>query len=196
MICLWSSGNPFAPLSYLSYGTQVIPDDLAPYDPSTDLIQLGEGFDVVPIPFTVSPLGLLKKIRSIVGKRREWEGLILEPDKWKDVMVRLLSQMQLSSVEVPYRLHAILSCSQSTSPILNIKRQRRTERSLSSSMHTTARSVHSSTIPEYEMGRKLITLFDARLPTEYPFPLLLKSLVGQSLHLALITEHLRSSAVN
>lgn len=84
---LTSLGNPFAPLSYLSYATQRIPDGLSAYDPSTDHSQLGEGYDVVPIPFTVSPLGLIKKIRSIVGTRREWHGLTLEEEKWKEVMV-------------------------------------------------------------------------------------------------------------
>jgi len=81
-------GNSFAPLSYISYATQPIPDDLLVFEPGKELSQLGEGYEVIPIPFTVSPLGLLKKVRSIVGSRRDWRGLLLDEPKWQEVMVR------------------------------------------------------------------------------------------------------------
>lgn len=86
-------GNPFVPLSYLSFATQELPDDLPEYSPSSDLKQLGDGFDVVPIPFTVSPLGLLKKLRNMVGKSTEWKGLTLEEAKWRETMVRCVDKL-------------------------------------------------------------------------------------------------------
>ncbi|KAK8853095.1 hypothetical protein IAR55_003796 [Kwoniella newhampshirensis] len=80
-------GNPFAPLSYLSFAVPPLPDDLPTYDPSSDLTQLGEGFDVVPVPFTVSPLGLAKRIRNMVGGRKNWENVTLDQTKFEDKLL-------------------------------------------------------------------------------------------------------------
>ena len=64
-----------------------LPDDLPAYDPQEHLKQLGEGFDVVPVPFTVSPIGLMKKLRKTIG-RMTWEGLKIDEGKWKETMAR------------------------------------------------------------------------------------------------------------
>lgn len=62
-------------------------DHLEPYRPETDLKQLGEGFDVVPVPFTVSPVGLLERIRSEIGRRTTWQGIRLNETQWKEKLV-------------------------------------------------------------------------------------------------------------
>lgn len=82
-------GNPFAPLSYLSFSVPPLPDDLQSYQPDTDLIQLGEGFEVVPVPFTVSPLGLLDRLREEVGRRTTWNGVRFDESKWTEQLVRI-----------------------------------------------------------------------------------------------------------
>lgn len=79
-------GNPFAPLSYLSFAVPPLPDELPAYDPQDDLKQLGDGFDVVPVPFTVSPFGLMSKLRKTIG-RMTWEGLKIDESKWKETML-------------------------------------------------------------------------------------------------------------
>ncbi|WWC91582.1 uncharacterized protein L201_006528 [Kwoniella dendrophila CBS 6074] len=80
-------GNPFAPLSYLSFAVPPLPDDLPQYNLSEDLTQLGDGFDVVPVPFTVSPLGLAKKIREEIGSYSRWENVIIDEKKWEETML-------------------------------------------------------------------------------------------------------------
>ncbi|WVO12489.1 hypothetical protein L204_100089 [Cryptococcus depauperatus] len=81
-------GNPFAPLSYLSFAVPPLPDNLPAYNPSKDLRQLeNDGLEVVPVPFTVSPLGLLRRIRKSIGKRSEWENLIANESKFKETLV-------------------------------------------------------------------------------------------------------------
>lgn len=80
-------GNPFAPLSYLSFSVPPLPEELKPYNPDKDLTQLGEGFEVVPVPFTVSPLGLVDRIRSEIGKRTTWNGIRFDQSKWTEQLV-------------------------------------------------------------------------------------------------------------
>ncbi|WRT70351.1 uncharacterized protein IL334_007349 [Kwoniella shivajii] len=80
-------GNPFAPLSYLSFAVPPLPDDLPQYNLSEDLTQLGDGFEVVPVPFTVSPLGLAKKVRKSIGKHKKWENVVIDESKWEDTML-------------------------------------------------------------------------------------------------------------
>jgi hypothetical protein len=86
-IMLKITGNPFAPLSYLSFAVPPLPDDLPRYNPAKDLRQLGEGYDVVAVPFTVSPMSLVKRIRGIMGRRTSWEGIRLDETEWKEDMV-------------------------------------------------------------------------------------------------------------
>lgn len=81
-------GNPFAPLSYLSFAVPPLEDHLEPYRPDTDLKQLGEGFEVVPVPFTVSPIGLLDRVRSEVGSRQTYQGIKFDERQWKEKLVR------------------------------------------------------------------------------------------------------------
>jgi hypothetical protein len=64
-------------------------DQLAPYNPETDLGQLGEGFEVVPVPFTVTPLGLLEKLKSEMGRRTTWEGVKFDLSTWNEKLVSL-----------------------------------------------------------------------------------------------------------
>ncbi|ADV24177.1 hypothetical protein I315_06137 [Cryptococcus gattii Ru294] len=81
-------GNPFAPLSYLSFAVPPLPDDLPTYNPSKHLRQLeDDGLDIVPVPFTVSPLGLSKLIRSRIGQSTRWENLKIDESKFKETMV-------------------------------------------------------------------------------------------------------------
>ncbi|WVW86024.1 hypothetical protein I302_108062 [Kwoniella bestiolae CBS 10118] len=80
-------GNPFAPLSYLSFAVPPLPDDLPQYNLAEDLTQLGDGFDVVPVPFTVSPLGLAKKLRKTIGTRQKWENVTIDESKWEEIML-------------------------------------------------------------------------------------------------------------
>ncbi|WWD19509.1 hypothetical protein CI109_103970 [Kwoniella shandongensis] len=80
-------GNPFAPLSYLSFAVPPLPDDLPTYDPASDLTQLGDGYEVVPVPFTVSPLGLAKKIRDMIGGRKNWENVVLDQSKFQEKLL-------------------------------------------------------------------------------------------------------------
>ncbi|KAK6909469.1 hypothetical protein I203_103488 [Kwoniella mangroviensis CBS 8507] len=80
-------GNPFAPLSYLSFAVPPLPDDLPQYNLSEDLTQLGDGFDVVPVPFTVSPLGLASKLRKLIGTMKQWENVTIDESKWEEIML-------------------------------------------------------------------------------------------------------------
>ncbi|WVR00360.1 hypothetical protein IAU59_007503 [Kwoniella sp. CBS 9459] len=80
-------GNPFAPLSYLSFAIPPLPDDLPSYNLAEDLTQLGDGYDVVPVPFTVSPLGLEKKIRRTIGSGTRWEGVIIDEKRFEEIML-------------------------------------------------------------------------------------------------------------
>lgn len=87
---IWCTGNPFAPLSYLSFAVPPLPDDLPTYNPSKHLRQLeDDGLDIVPVPFTVSPLGLSKLIRSRIGQSTRWENLKIDESKFKETMVCL-----------------------------------------------------------------------------------------------------------
>ncbi|KAL1409969.1 hypothetical protein Q8F55_003968 [Vanrija albida] len=80
-------GNPFAPLSYLSYAVPQLEDELPTYDPSRDLNQLGEGYEIVPVPFTVSPFGMLDKIRREIGRNRTFHGFRIDESKWKEQLL-------------------------------------------------------------------------------------------------------------
>ncbi|WVR07790.1 hypothetical protein IAU60_004833 [Kwoniella sp. DSM 27419] len=80
-------GNPFAPLSYLSFAVPPLPDDLPKYDLKEDLTQLGDGYDVVPVPFTVSPLGLAKKLRKMIGSSARWENVIVDEKDWEETLL-------------------------------------------------------------------------------------------------------------
>ncbi|WWC71888.1 uncharacterized protein I206_105847 [Kwoniella pini CBS 10737] len=80
-------GNPFAPLSYLSFAVPPLPDDLPQYNLAEDLTQLGDGFEVVPVPFTVSPLGLAKKIRKTIGSNKRWENISIDESKWEETLL-------------------------------------------------------------------------------------------------------------
>ena len=62
---------------------------MAQYDPSKDLEQLGEGFEIVPVPFTASPLGLLEKMEQAVGSYPKFEGLAFDKPTWKPTLVRV-----------------------------------------------------------------------------------------------------------
>ncbi|WOO79255.1 uncharacterized protein LOC62_02G002783 [Vanrija pseudolonga] len=96
-------GNPFAPLSYLSYAVPPLPDELPTYDPSRDLKQLGDGYDIVPVPFTVSPLGMLDKIRREIGRKRVFNGIRVDESKWKEQLFAaypLLFPMYIAEFEV------------------------------------------------------------------------------------------------
>ena len=52
-----------------------------------DLQQLGEGYDIVQVPFTVSPFGMMEKIRRAVGRKGRFEDLTIDESLWKEVMV-------------------------------------------------------------------------------------------------------------
>ncbi|OCF32211.1 hypothetical protein I316_06125 [Kwoniella heveanensis BCC8398] len=80
-------GNPFAPLSYLSFAILPLPDDLPSYNLAEDLTQLGDGYEIVPVPFTVSPLGLEKKIRRTIGSNTRWEGVIIDEKRFEEIML-------------------------------------------------------------------------------------------------------------
>lgn len=87
-------GNAFAPLSYLPLGPLTwldsnagSPVDLETYDPEKHLKQLGEDMEIVPIPFTVSPFGTMKRARELIGTRRQWEGVTVDESKWIETMV-------------------------------------------------------------------------------------------------------------
>ncbi|ORY26691.1 hypothetical protein BCR39DRAFT_599686 [Naematelia encephala] len=80
-------GNPFEPLSYLSFAVPPLEDELPVYDPVKDLKQLGNGYDVVPIPFTVTPFDLVKKIRQDMGVLTIWEALTVHEDRWTEKML-------------------------------------------------------------------------------------------------------------
>lgn len=82
-----TSGNAFAPLSYLSYAVPPLPDDLPRYNPTKHLRQLGDDTEIVAVPFTVSPMAVIKRIRYLVG-RRTWEGIRLDERDWQETMVR------------------------------------------------------------------------------------------------------------
>ncbi|RSH91720.1 hypothetical protein EHS25_009089 [Saitozyma podzolica] len=79
-------GNAFAPLSYLSYAVPPLPDDLPRYNPTKHLRQLGDDTEIVAVPFTVSPMAVIKRIRYLVG-RRTWEGIGLDERDWNETMV-------------------------------------------------------------------------------------------------------------
>jgi hypothetical protein len=57
------------------------------------LKQLGEGFDIVPVPFTVSPIGLIDRIRSEIGRRTTWQGIKFNETQWKEKLVRSLQSL-------------------------------------------------------------------------------------------------------
>lgn len=78
-------GNPFAPLSYLSYAVPPLGDDLPTYDRGRDLNQL-PGHDIVEVPFTVDPIRFAEKLKDRVG-RTELDGVSIDASKWKEVMV-------------------------------------------------------------------------------------------------------------
>ncbi|KAK4689355.1 hypothetical protein P7C73_g748, partial [Tremellales sp. Uapishka_1] len=129
-------GNPFAPLSYISYAIPPLVDELDTYDPQRDLTQLGEGFEVVPVPFTASPLGVIGKLRKMIGRRSDWEGLKIDESKWKETMVGGRHEKRADG-----RLHATPSCFQSMLPSLSTRfRRRRRGDSRSRWMPTTPRA--------------------------------------------------------
>ncbi|WVQ73017.1 hypothetical protein IAR50_002580 [Cryptococcus sp. DSM 104548] len=81
-------GNPFAPLSYLSFAVPPLQSDLPEYDPSNDLEQLRDyGLDIVPIPFTVSPLGLINHVRRLIGGSKRWEHWKIDEKNIEEKMV-------------------------------------------------------------------------------------------------------------
>ena len=82
-----------------------MPDDLQPYNPDRDLIQLGEGFEVVPVPFTASPLGLLGRLREEVGRRTAWRGIKFDESKWTE-------QLVCAHLAVPIRADRALTVTQ------------------------------------------------------------------------------------
>lgn len=81
------SGNSFAPLSYLSFANQDFDSELLPYNPSEDLDQLGEGWEVVPIPFTASPFGLIEQAKSNFGERAELGDRVFDVKTWNPSFV-------------------------------------------------------------------------------------------------------------
>lgn len=116
-------GNPFAPLSYLSFSVPPLADDLQPYNPDRDLQQLGEGFEVVPVPFTVTPLGILERLRTEIGKRTTWHGVRFDESKWAE---QLVSDMlgKLGVGELTWSSwQCTRSCSRSISPSLSTRQR-------------------------------------------------------------------------
>ncbi|ODO10257.1 hypothetical protein I350_02486 [Cryptococcus amylolentus CBS 6273] len=80
-------GNPFAPLSYLSFAVPPLYSDLPEYNPSKDHDQLKDyGLDIVPIPFTVSPLGLVNHIRRLIDKKT-WDHWKIDEKKIEEKML-------------------------------------------------------------------------------------------------------------
>ncbi|WVQ84913.1 hypothetical protein IAT38_007076 [Cryptococcus sp. DSM 104549] len=81
-------GNAFAPLSYLSH-VSPIENMLDAYVPEYNLTQLKSKYDmdVVPIPFTVSPVGLAKHLRKVAAKQNNREDSIADEAQWKEVML-------------------------------------------------------------------------------------------------------------
>lgn len=80
-------GNPFAPMSYLSYAVPPLEHDLRPYEPSRDLHQL-DGETIVEVPFTVNPLSMVGEIRKQIGRRTEiLGGFKIDESKWKETLV-------------------------------------------------------------------------------------------------------------
>ena len=87
MCILIKTGNPFAPLSYLSFAVPPLPSDLPAYDPATHLSQLGSGYDIVPVPFTVSPFQLMEKAQGALGRGANWGGVKIDASKWRAPLV-------------------------------------------------------------------------------------------------------------
>jgi len=81
------TGNSFAPLSYLSFSVPPLEADLPQYNPAADLKQLGEGFNIVQVPFSASPMGLAKLIRDSVGAKPESGGVVFDTESWKEKIV-------------------------------------------------------------------------------------------------------------
>lgn len=77
-------GHSFAPLSYISYAIPPLQTPLPTYNPAKDLRQLGEGFDIVPVPFEISPVDVVDRIRKEIGRRTEWEGWRIDERDWKE----------------------------------------------------------------------------------------------------------------
>ena len=75
---------------------------LAPpeYDPSRDLKQLGDDFEIVPVPFTTSPLTVLRRLRKIIGHQEDWEGISFDATKWKETMVGCIFRMKPGHLSV------------------------------------------------------------------------------------------------
>lgn len=94
-------------MSYLSFAVPPLEDHLQPYRPETDLNQLGEGFEVVPVPFTVSPVGLLERLRSEIGKRATWEGVKFNETLWQEKLVSQ-SIITLSCAEPQLAMYPIM----------------------------------------------------------------------------------------
>jgi hypothetical protein len=70
---------------------------LEPYRPESDLQQLGDGFEVVPVPFTVSPVGLIERLRSEIGRRTVIEGVKFDETKWKEKLVSDLTESSITT---------------------------------------------------------------------------------------------------
>lgn len=80
-------GNPFAPLSYMSYAVPPLPDNLETYNPSRDLRQLN-GEEIVEIPFTVDPIAMVDKIRNSIGNNCALPGGVkVNQSKWSEKML-------------------------------------------------------------------------------------------------------------
>lgn len=80
-------GNPFAPLSYLSYAVPPLTDELPTYSRKRDLNQI-PGHDIVEVPFTVDPIRFVDKVRERIG-RTNIDGVPIDAAKWKEVMVSI-----------------------------------------------------------------------------------------------------------
>ncbi|BEJ11381.1 hypothetical protein CspHIS471_0108030 [Cutaneotrichosporon sp. HIS471] len=79
-------GNPYAPLSYLSFSIPPLEDDLPVYDAGKDLNQLRD-MDIVPVDFTVNPFATIDKLKDVIKRQRNMGGMKVDPDKWKESLL-------------------------------------------------------------------------------------------------------------
>lgn len=81
-----TAGNPYAPLSYISFSIPPLEEDLRTYDPYRDLRQLGDT-DIIPVDFTVDPFATLEKLKREIKRKQPFSGMRVDPDKWTQSIV-------------------------------------------------------------------------------------------------------------
>jgi hypothetical protein len=68
----------------------LIENEIPVFDPERDLTQLGDGVEIVAVPFTVSPLGLFDMIRTKLGKGiQQYNSVAFDMSTWSEDIVRM-----------------------------------------------------------------------------------------------------------